>query len=77
MLLGKEENVWRMSIDAPEALLGDIGSSDYELADLRSLMPELSIEELAVAGHAVALSTWHRVIYIHHIVSPLKTPLAS
>ncbi|CAL5218535.1 g224 [Coccomyxa viridis] len=60
LLLGKEDSVWRMSIEAPEALLDDIGSSNYELADLRSLMPELSMEELAVAGHAVALSNWHR-----------------
>ncbi len=60
-----------MSIEAPEALLDDIGSSSYELADLRSLMPELSIEELAVAGHAVALSNWHRVSIVHHMASLL------
>ena len=66
LLLGKEESVWRMSVEAPEELLDKLGqdSSSYELADLRSLMPELSTEELAVAGHAVALSNWHRVVYL-------------
>ena len=66
LLLGKEESVWRMSVEAPEDLLDQLGqnSSSYELADLRSLMPELSTEELAVAGHAVALSNWHQVSYL-------------
>ena len=66
MLLGKEESTWRMSIEAPKALLDDIESSSYELADLRSLMPELTTEELAVAGHAVALSNWHQVSRRHN-----------
>ena len=66
LLLGKEESVWRMSVEAPVELLDKLGqdSSGYELADLRSLMPELSTEELAVAGHAVALSNWHQVSYL-------------
>lgn len=65
-----------MSIEAPEALLDDIGSSNYKLADLRSLMPELSMEELAVAGHAVALSNWHRVNFVLHMASPLTGPVS-
>ena len=68
-LLGKEESTWRMVIEAPEDLLHDIESSSHEFADLRSLMPELPTEELAVAGHAVALSQWHKVtasfVYMH------------
>lgn len=58
--------MWRMSVEAPEDLLDKIGqaSGSYELADLRSLMPELSTEELAVAGHAVALSNWHQVLHL-------------
>ncbi|BDA44335.1 Peroxisomal NADH pyrophosphatase NUDT12 [Coccomyxa sp. Obi] len=33
---------------------------DVELVDLRSLMADLSVGDLAVAGHAVALSQWHQ-----------------
>ena len=32
-----------------------------QVAELRSLMPELDATDLAVAGHAVALSQWHVV----------------
>lgn len=32
-----------------------------QVAELRTLMPELDATELAVAGHAVALSQWHVV----------------
>ena len=32
-----------------------------QMAELRTLMPELDATELAVAGHAVALSQWHVV----------------
>jgi len=66
-LLGKEEETWRMVIEADEDLLTDIHSASYEMADLRSLMPELPVEQLAVAGHAVALNQWHKVC------SPLAT----
>ena len=31
------------------------------LQELRELMPTLPVEDLAVAGHAVALSQWHQV----------------
>lgn len=50
-----------MVVEASEELLKEIASSSYEMADLRSLMPDLSTEELAVAGHAVALNHWHKV----------------
>ena len=75
LLLGKEDNIWRMSVEAPEDLLDKIGqaSSSYDLADLRSLMPELSTEELAVAGHAVALSNWHQVLHLTTSAPASKT----
>ena len=60
-LLGKEESTWRMVLEADEKLLSSMQSSTHELVDLRSLMPVLPMEELAVAGHAVALSNWHKV----------------
>ncbi|CAK0736539.1 hypothetical protein CVIRNUC_000762 [Coccomyxa viridis] len=59
-LLGKEDSTWRMVLEADEKLLSSMESSAHELVDLRSLMPVLPMEELAVAGHAVALSNWHK-----------------
>ena len=50
-----------MVLEADEKLLSSMESSAHELVDLRSLMPVLPMEELAVAGHAVALSNWHKV----------------
>ena len=69
-LLGKEESTWRMVLEADEKLLSSMESSAHELVDLRSLMPVLPMEELAVAGHAVALSNWHKV---HMAIRPLST----
>lgn len=40
----------------PQHALGALG-----FRELRSLMPRLERGELAVAGHAVALSQWHQV----------------
>ena len=59
-----------MVLEADERLLSSMDSSAYELVDLRSLMPILPTEELAVAGHAVALSNWHKV---HTAISPRST----
>ena len=36
-------------------------AAGLEFRELRGLMSELPMEELAVAGHAVALSQWHAV----------------
>lgn len=38
-----------------------MAGGSLELLDLRVLMAELSGPELAIAGHAVALSQWHAV----------------
>ena len=58
-----------MVLEADEKLLSSMESSAHELVDLRSLMPVLPMEELAVAGHAVALSNWHKVhIRLHSTI---------
>ncbi len=42
----------------PQPALGDL---QLAFRDLRSLLPVLDPGQLAVAGHAVALSQWHQV----------------
>ena len=63
-----------MVLEADEELLSSMESSAHELVDLRSLMPVLPMEELAVAGHAVALSNWHKV---HMAIRPHSTTYPS
>ncbi|KAK9835976.1 hypothetical protein WJX81_003158 [Elliptochloris bilobata] len=62
-LLGQDAaSVLRLVLDASDAgdaLAERLASAGLQVADLRALMPQLEATELAVAGHAVALSQWH------------------
>ena len=62
-LLGKEGPTWKLAVDVDADRLKEFLSAKYPQAqDLRALMPVLPVAELAIAGHATALSQWHKVI---------------
>jgi len=52
---------WRFSVDVPADAQLEPGTSPFSFEDLRSLTygRELSEEEMAIAGQAVALHKWH------------------
>jgi hypothetical protein len=61
-LLGRDGGHWKLAVDVDADTLPEFLSDDYpEALDLRSLMSELPPDQLAIAGHAAALSQWHTV----------------
>ena len=69
-LLGKDGPTWKLAVDVDADTLEEFLAEDYpEAQDLRALMPELPVAELAIAGHATALSQWHKACIHRPIVS--------
>lgn len=63
-LLGQEQDTkeWKFVLSLSGDQLNPFAAGqDVELVDLRTLMADLSVGDLAIAGHAVALSQWHQV----------------
>ena len=63
-LLGQEQDTkeWKFVLSLSGDQLNPFTAGhDVEVVDLRSLMADLSVGDLAVAGHAVALGQWHQV----------------
>ncbi|KAL4423481.1 hypothetical protein ABPG77_003614 [Micractinium sp. CCAP 211/92] len=56
----QQRRVLRLAVDVTGAPPGWTAARGVHLQDLRSLMPLLPPGELAVAGHAMALSQWHQ-----------------
>ena len=46
----------------------DSASEGFAFQNLRSLLPLLPTEELAIAGQATALLQWHAVCYLHYLL---------
>lgn len=60
---GQDNKKWVWVLNASgDQLLEFTPGRDLDFVDLRSLMADLPVEDLAVAGHAVALSQWHQVL---------------
>ncbi|KAL4437163.1 hypothetical protein ABPG75_004302 [Micractinium tetrahymenae] len=55
-----QRRVLRLAVDVTGAPAGWTKRQQVHLQDLRSLMPLLPPGELAMAGHAMALSQWHQ-----------------
>ena len=59
-LLGRDGGHWKLAVDVDADTLPEFLSEGYpEALDLRTLMSELPADQLAIAGHAAALSQWH------------------
>lgn len=60
---GLDTNNWKWVLAPSGDQLEEFKAGrDLDFVDLRSLMAELSVEDLAVTGHAVALAQWHQVL---------------
>lgn len=59
---GQDTKEWKFALSLNGDQLNPFtAGQNVELVDLRSLMADLPVGDLAVAGHAVALSQWHQV----------------
>lgn len=57
----RQRQVLRLAVDVAGAPPSWAEDHSVRLQDLRSLMPLLPPGDLAIAGHAMALSQWHQV----------------
>lgn len=77
-LLGKDGAAWKLAVDVDADTLQEFLADDYpEAQDLRALMPDLPVAELAIAGHATALSQWHKVPSLNHPQPHVPPPFSS
>ncbi len=61
-LLGRDAaGAFKLAADVSQAPQPALAELQLAFRELRSLLPTLDPGQLAVAGHAVALSQWHQV----------------